>query len=533
MLLSPGTSRSLLRELGVFWGYLAGAVVFTWPLARDLGQAVTDLADPLLNAWALAWVAHQILRDPVHLFDANIFYPERGTLAFSEHLVGVGVPLAPLGWAFGQPVLTHNVALLLSIALSGFGAYRLARHLTGSAAAGAVAGSLFAFAPFRLNHLAHLQLQTTGFLPLAFLCAIRYLESARLRDALGVAVFFFMTSLSCAYYGVFTGLALVVAVAWAAARRFEAKRVVGLTLALGLSGLAQLPFVLPYVRLATDFGFERPLARVERASALPRDYLRSTSHVHRAVGLPAAGPEQALFPGFLAAGLGVLGIFRGGNRRSLFVLVSTLAFWGSLGPRAGLYLLLHEWVPGVSGLRVPARLSILVLFSLAVLASWGAAFLLRRSRRLAGLLIALPLVESFGGPIPYARAPVEPPAVYTWLQSMPGSIPIAELPLPLAPLDRARNATYMLWSTTHFKPLANGYSALVPPSYDELARAIVDFPSESAVQALRARGIGLVVFHKDLVLRERAREVERQLEGTKGLRELYRTETEIALEVVR
>ena len=63
------------------------AVVHTWPLASAPGRLGRNgQADTQLNAWTLAWVAHQIVRDPVHLFDANIFYPERHALAFSEHL---------------------------------------------------------------------------------------------------------------------------------------------------------------------------------------------------------------------------------------------------------------------------------------------------------------------------------------------------------------------------------------------------------------------------------------------------------------
>ena len=58
------------REIIVFVLYLVGAVVFTYPLARDIRTATTDHSDPLLDAWALAWVAHQLPRDPIHLFDS-------------------------------------------------------------------------------------------------------------------------------------------------------------------------------------------------------------------------------------------------------------------------------------------------------------------------------------------------------------------------------------------------------------------------------------------------------------------------------
>ncbi|MGH9335813.1 MAG: hypothetical protein ACRD21_18930, partial [Vicinamibacteria bacterium] len=92
------------REPLVFLLFLAGAMVFTYPLVRNLRTAVTDHVDPLLDAWALSWVAHQLPRDPVHLFDSNRFYPEKGTLAFNDPMVGVGAVLAPVQWAFGEPI---------------------------------------------------------------------------------------------------------------------------------------------------------------------------------------------------------------------------------------------------------------------------------------------------------------------------------------------------------------------------------------------------------------------------------------------
>ena len=52
------------------------AVAHTWPLA--LAPATTgrvDHADTLLNAWILAWVPHALATQPLHLFDANIFFP--------------------------------------------------------------------------------------------------------------------------------------------------------------------------------------------------------------------------------------------------------------------------------------------------------------------------------------------------------------------------------------------------------------------------------------------------------------------------
>src|SRR5438552_4790582 len=82
---SPRVSRArILATLGLFVGL---AVVHTWPLATAPGTlARNDNGDAILHEWIMAWVSHQVVTNPLHLFDANIFYPERHTLAYSDHL---------------------------------------------------------------------------------------------------------------------------------------------------------------------------------------------------------------------------------------------------------------------------------------------------------------------------------------------------------------------------------------------------------------------------------------------------------------
>src|SRR5262245_30896808 len=102
------------------------AIIHTWPLATAPGTlSRNDNADAQLNAWAMAWIAHQLPRAPAHLFDGNIFYPERRTLAFSEPLIVPALMGAPLRWAGGSPVLVHNIILILGFALTAFAGYVL------------------------------------------------------------------------------------------------------------------------------------------------------------------------------------------------------------------------------------------------------------------------------------------------------------------------------------------------------------------------------------------------------------------------
>src|SRR5262249_2932020 len=57
-------------------GFFALTVVFTFPLAFHLGSiGRADNGDGMFSIWNVAWVARALVRDPLHVFDANIFYP--------------------------------------------------------------------------------------------------------------------------------------------------------------------------------------------------------------------------------------------------------------------------------------------------------------------------------------------------------------------------------------------------------------------------------------------------------------------------
>jgi hypothetical protein len=527
-----------LREPSIAALFLAGSLAFTYPLVRDLKSAVTDHFDPLLDAWTLAWIAHQLPRHPAHLYDANRFYPEKGSLAFHDPMPALGVLVAPIQWLFGEPVLAVNLVTLLNLTLSGYGAYRLGAEVSGSRWAGAVAGSIFAFNSYRLDHLAHAQLQSTGFIPFLYLCLRRYLSEGKRRYAAGMGLFLWLTCASSAYYGLFTWILLAIAIPcelWRTSSWRTPGRILGLTLALLIAALAYLPLALPFMRLRSDFGLERPLSTIQQASARPADYLRSASHVHGALGFPPASPERTLFPGILALLLGALAVAKPNRGTVLFVLVGLTAFWASLGPGYGLYRLLYETVPGLSGVRVPPRMAVYVLMAVAILAAQGAALLLQRIPGkavpgAAGMLALIPLLESFSGPIAYTQAPPVP-LVYEWISKLPEGTPLVELPLPETRRQR-ENAVYLYWSTTHFLPVANGYGTVIPPVYAEIASIVESFPGTGGATARLAElGFRFVIFHRDRYLRGRAAELEKRLDADPALAAVHRTDDAIVYEI--
>ena len=78
-------------------------------------------------------------------------------------------------------MLAYNVTLLGSFVLCAFAAHALTWMLTRSHAAGAVSGLIFGFNPYRISHIAHLELLAVFWLPVAILALHRYVRGYQLR----------------------------------------------------------------------------------------------------------------------------------------------------------------------------------------------------------------------------------------------------------------------------------------------------------------------------------------------------------------
>jgi hypothetical protein len=301
--------RFLALTLALF---VALTAVMTYPQVLRMSDGVHDPADPLMVTWVLAWVAHQLPNAPAHIFDANIFYPERNTLAYSETLLVPGLLAAPLHWLGVAPILVYNLVFLSGFALSGVGVALLVRRLTGNVGAAVVAGIVFAFPPYRIDHYAHLQLQQTQFIPLALWAFHRLLDSGRLRDGVLLGVCAAGQMLSCMYYGIFLMpyMAVVCGTMLIAARAMPARRLAALAVAAAIVTIAMLPVGRAYLAARKVVG-ERGRDEVAQNSATWRNYL-APPEVNAVYGKMFArfmDPERRLFPGFVAVALAIVGLW--------------------------------------------------------------------------------------------------------------------------------------------------------------------------------------------------------------------------------
>jgi hypothetical protein len=490
--------RPALGALGLF---AVLAVIHLWPLASAPGTlSRNDNGDFVLHEWIMAWVAHQIVADPLHLFDANIFYPERGTLAYSDHLFVQSMLGAPLLWAGASPVLVHNLVLIAGFALTGWTTSLVVRRWTGSWLAAIGSGSLVAFNSFSLTRLPQIQDLHLEFFPLALLALDRLLTWPRLRQALALAGWFVLQSLTGTYLMVFTSLSLVAAAAarpsdWLGARF---RRVAPwLALAAGLAIVVLTPFLLPYYHASADVGLGRSLEETRRYSAELTDYFAAAGRIHFDI-LRWSRPYfqgDALFPGFLGLTLAVTGIAMTGIRDTrvrMLLAVAVVSFALSFGPAFPLYGLLYRVYPLLQGIRGAVRFGQFTLAAIGMLAGFGIAALQRRLMPPLAVPVCLALVvgvnaETIRAPFAYTEFRGIP-AIYDALGQTSSKAVLVFFPF----YDSTRfhlNAPFMLAATRKFQPMLNGYSGFKPASYYEHVRALASFPDRSSIDYLRSVGV--------------------------------------------
>lgn len=498
---------------------LALAVYFTWPMAPRLGSVGRlAMGDGQFSVWNIAWVAHAIVTPGVVMFDANIFHPHHGTLAYSEPNLGAGLVAVPAYLLSGRnPYAAHNSAVLVSLAFAVLGMYLLTRRLTGSREGALVAAVVFAFCPFFFARTAHIQLMMTAPMPFVLLAFHRLTEerSALRAGLLGFAIG--AQALFCSYYGVLIGLlvGLGVLVFSAFDRRWADWRWWGLTAcSAAVSVLTVLPFFIPYLRLQEATGFERTLDESLRYSADWRAYFASSASAHDWM-LPLLGSwREVLFPGFVAllvggAGLAfaVRSLVRGGARFPMsrpatvfYLLAFVITLWSSFGPTAGLYSVLYYTIPVFSLLRAPARFGLAVTLALSVFTAAAVAMAARRLPARRGQLLTLALtmiaVTELTTTIPFLPRRDVPRAYKVLASAEPGAV--LELPFYHRPHERFRQTLYMLGSTAHWQPLVGGYSDFIPADFFEGAPLLERFPNDAAFAWLRERNTRYVVIHLNL-----------------------------------
>ena len=293
------------RELLIVMAFCLFTSAVTWPYVTRLRDAVVDTGDPYLISWILWWDYHQTFTNPLHLFDSNSFYPLRYTLAFSEHSYGIALLFFPLYALGARPLTVHAIAMFFGFTLSGYGAFRLGRTLTGSTNLGWVAGIVFAFVPYRFHLMSQVVYVFTPWIPLLFEALVLFTRERTTKRAAWLGIAFFMSGLTAITWFVYSLIPFIVYAAilltrydlWRD-RQFWRRGVLSVTTA----SLLLLPFTVPYVLVSRLYGFRRSVDEIKVNSAWPIHWLsverRNKLWSRMGDGIPE-GYKFKLFPGLL------------------------------------------------------------------------------------------------------------------------------------------------------------------------------------------------------------------------------------------
>ncbi|MFN3476544.1 MAG: hypothetical protein ACK4Z6_03185 [Candidatus Methylomirabilales bacterium] len=459
--------------------------------------------DSLLNTWILTWDYHVLGSRPLELFNANIFYPAKNTLALSEHMIGNLPIFAPLMFLTQNPILAANGVVFASFVLSGVAMFALVRYWTGNFLASFIAGFIYAFAPPRFGQLAHWQLLSVQWAPFALLFGEKFLRSRRLSDGLLALSFYGLQVLSSYYLGYAVTFVIGCYVMYRLIKDRSARSLemlAKLTLLFAIAAVFIIPFSYPYVRLKKSGLLSHDPRLLTEASADPASSFLSVplygANVYQGLLRSFQSRyqpwEKWLFPGFLPVFLALVPVSRSLRERNrkeernrllrggrwgrstinAYLLIVLLSGVMSLGPFLVVndkgtkiplpYLFFFYLLPGFSSMRVPARFALMVPIGVSVLAGFGVQLLLEALRGkwarsphlkrfsgigLSSLLLFILTVEFHFTPIP--MDPIEAgsaiPPVYRWLAHQPKDGAVLEVPWTI---DTRRNQE-PIWQTRY------------------------------------------------------------------------------------
>ena len=419
-----------------FLSYVGLTLLLFWRLIPQIGSALpSDAGDPVLNTWILWWNT-QAFPLSEQWWSAPAFFPVADTLAFSENLLGLFPISGPVQWLSGNPVLAYNVTFLLSFPLSGLAAFLLGRELTGRDDASWIAGLVYAFAPYRMDHFSQIQVLSWYWVPVILLALHRYIREGRTRWLVLFGVAYLFQGLVNGYLFLFVPVLVGLWVLWFVPLVRQVRVAGSIALAGALAGIVALPVLLRYQAVHDRFGFERSLAEMSYFSGDLTAILSAPRHVALWGWMDAFhGPEAQLFPGLTVVCLLIFGAVRfrwpraGAPPRwirKLRVLFATVS---------GIFLLLivsrlalGPWALTIFGTDVsvaqfdkPFSIAMLFLTALALVSPTVLAARARRSVLGFYLLAVIAMWILTWGPFPtiFERDLIEH-APYSWLRVIPG-----------------------------------------------------------------------------------------------------------------
>jgi len=527
-------------------------IIFFLPLITRI-DSYSEGGDVMFNAWTLER-NHSCLEGdncPSYV-DGNIYFPNKDTMLYSETQLSTGVLTLPLSWISDNPWFANNVWTIVSFFLTGLFMYGLAMYLSkGNQFISIATGLVFAYAPFKMAAVSHLQNLSILYLPLATLMILKFFNTNLKRYLIGLFISLIILFYASWYQMVFAGIAIVVVVVMALLLKLvKWKPALKVTGVVVLAALSVLPLATEFIRFShtNDASFSVKDQTLYSSSLvdyiLPYDgtilgkafYQLYPNVQHNAYNLDSYS-YHGLILYAVAIFVLVAAIFLVRRTRKdkenkktlkMIVLFSVLALVGfviSLGPLLKIFgnysygdmnlavplpwLVIDVILPQLTFIRAIGRASVITLFALCCLLAFMPLILQklqwRKSMRyiiyaIIGIFIIIELMPTHM--VKMSESPqsynMKVPAVYKFIKEhkeinniviIAGDNDYKDVQVPTA------RAEWVLWAGYHNRNIYNGYSGYTPPSYFEQYGDFKNLDNKDITQ-MKALDIRYVIIDK-------------------------------------
>jgi hypothetical protein len=522
--------------------FMVLTVLMTWPLVVQMERAVIGwVGDNFYFVWLVGRFQKALFE--LHLSPLTVpilNYPEGWNLAYNEitpAMILIALPVSLIG----GPTLGYNFSILASFVLSGLGVFWWVRKLTCNTAAGIVAGTVYAFVPYRMSHLlGHLNLMGTQWFPFYFMGLNDLLAERQWswKNRWLAPVSLGLIGLTSQYY---LYMSLLISAAYVAGYfllvdykpilQFDRfwKR-------LAIFAIIAVPLVLlslaPYLHIAS-LGYlpQRSFEEVRIWSASPTDFVLPSPrhfiwgrwierHFDRRLWI-----ENTLYIGAVTSVLAVIAVVKrrqlscGSGPMKLMAFVSLVAFVLALGtdlhwlgqsvivgvpqfiqrwysysqtfiPLPGYFL--FKFLPYYASMRGWMRYGIFVNLFMSLLAGLGTAWLLQRTKKrshalVTALIVVLVLIDFYPGV--QSLSQVKGRSVDTWLAGQSGEGAVAQFPF-----WQVIQPQHTYYTLIHGKPFIGGFfAAFFTPQFQRIQPVLSSFPDQGSVELLRELGVRWVI----------------------------------------
>ena len=529
-IINPIRQSRLLSQLVIASYFSVLTIIYTYPLILNMADSVVgEIGDNIYFVWLIGWYQKALFSLGINpFFHPGLNYPAGWNLATTDTTPAMSLLGLPGSLLFG-PTWGYNFAILASFILAGWCMYLAVKKLTNSSLAGLIAGTMFAFSPYRWTRyvIGHLSLLGTFWFPLFFIAVAEFLTSERRqwRWLVASALLTLGIGLSAPYY-LFMGL--IIAAIFALTLLITARKQQPVKTMLARNAFlwaallaAALIAMVPYLQANSAGNLsDRSLSYASGYSASPLDFILPVNFYLGETVWDWAGRsldnENALYLGVVCIGLAILAWWK---RRDLaqisltkamlitsmaaailamgiylrfqdtpFVLPVPEFLQSTLGrealriPLPGYFL--FQYMPFFSKMRVMMRFGVFTLTLTTLLAGLGSAWLFRKypAQRylIAGALLVAMTLDVYPG-VAHRFSVVEARPVDSWLAQQPDDGAVAHFPF-----SRVVDQDQIYDTLVHGKPFIGGFfNANQPQQYRQIKPVMDAFPDQASVALLK------------------------------------------------